>query len=163
MGHDLSHVAPGVMLFVFLISNAAGGIIGGWASDRFGKKEVPVASFIGSALFFYLAFTSPYILGWPFIAIAGVFIYSAFPSTVLQAQELLPRTQSMAGGLILGFANGVGGLSVLLTGVISDHFGILNGILSLILIAMAAAFLSLAIPGDKALKAQIEAMQDQAR
>jgi FSR family fosmidomycin resistance protein-like MFS transporter len=115
MGKDLSYVAPGVTLFIFLISNAAGGIIGGWASDKFGKKEVLVASFIGSVPFFYLAFTSPDILVWPFIAIAGGFIYSAFPSTVLLAQELLPRTQGMAGGLILGFANGVGGLLVLLT------------------------------------------------
>jgi len=96
MGHDLSHIAPGVTLFVFLISNAVGGIIGGWASDRFGKKEVLVASFIGSVPFFYLAFTSPDILVWPFIAIAGGFIYSAFPSTVLLAQELLPRTQANA-------------------------------------------------------------------
>jgi MFS transporter, FSR family, fosmidomycin resistance protein len=159
MGHDLSYVAPGITLFLFLISNAIGGIIGGWASDKFGKKEVLVASFIGSVPFFYLAFTSPDILVWPFIVIAGGFIYAAFPSTVLMAQELLPRTQGMAGGLILGFANGVGGLLVLLTGIFSDRFGIYNGILSLIFIAVIAAIMSLAVPGDKALKTHIEAAQ----
>jgi FSR family fosmidomycin resistance protein-like MFS transporter len=157
MGTDMTYVAPAFTLFVFLISNAIGGIIGGWASDRYGKKPVLVTSFFCSLPFFYLAFTSPDLLVWPFIAIAGAFIYAAFPSTVLQAQELLPRTQGMAGGLILGFANGVGGLLVLLTGVISDHFGIFNGILSLIAIAAVAAFLSLAVPGDKALKKEIEA------
>jgi FSR family fosmidomycin resistance protein-like MFS transporter len=62
----------------------------------------------------------------------------------------------MAGGLILGFANGVGGLLVLLTGVISDRFGIFNGILSIIAVAALAAFLSLAVPGDKELKREIE-------
>ncbi|WP_174590641.1 MFS transporter [Methanocella conradii] len=156
MGADLTYAAPGITLFIFLIANAIGGIIGGWASDHYGKKEVLVASFFGSIPFFYLAFTSPDLLVWPFMAIAGGFIYAAFPSTVLQAQELLPKTQGMAGGLILGFANGVGGLLVLLTGVISDHFGIFNGVLSLILITVVAAFLSLAVPGDKALKMEQE-------
>jgi len=50
----------------------------------------------------------------------------------------------------------------MLTGVISDHFGIFNGILSLLLIAMVAAVMSLAVPGDNALKTQIEAIQGQA-
>jgi FSR family fosmidomycin resistance protein-like MFS transporter len=156
MGADISYAAPGITLFIFLIANAIGGIIGGWASDRYGKKEVLVASFFCSIPFFYLAFTSPDLLVWPFMAIAGGFIYAAFPSTVLQAQELLPKTQGMAGGLILGFANGVGGLLVLLTGVISDHFGIFSGVLSLIFITLAAAFMSLAVPGDKALKIERE-------
>jgi len=156
MGYDLSLAAPGFTLFIFLIANAIGGIVGGWASDKYGKKQVLVVSFFGSIPFFYLAFTSPDLLVWPFMALAGGFIYSAFPGTVLQAQEMLPRTQGMAGGLILGFANGVGGLLVLLTGVISDHLGIFTGILSLIGIAVAAAFLSLAVPGDKALKAEVD-------
>ncbi len=163
MGMDLSYAAPGITLFIFLISNTLGGIVGGWASDRYGKKEVLVASFFCSVPFFYLAFTSPDVLVWPFLAIAGGFIYAAFPSTVLQAQELLPRTQGMAGGLILGFANGIGGLLVLVTGVISDRFGLFNGILSLLLIAVAAAFLSFAVPGDKALKKEVEAIQVPAR
>jgi FSR family fosmidomycin resistance protein-like MFS transporter len=161
MGYDMTYAAPGFTLFIFLIANAIGGIIGGWASDKYGKKPVLVASFFCSIPFFYLAFTSPDLLVWPFIAIAGGFIYAAFPSTVLQAQELLPRTQGMAGGLILGFANGIGGLLVLLTGVVSDHFGIFNGILSLILIAGVAAFLSLAVPGDKAIKREVGAIQVQ--
>lgn len=151
MGCDLSLVAPGITLFIFLIANALGGIVGGWASDKYGKKQVLVAAFFASLPFFYLAFTSPDLLVWPFIAIAGGFIYAAYPGTVLQAQEMLPRTQGMAGGLILGFANGVGGLLVLVTGVISDHFGIFNGVMSLILIAVIMSFLSLAVPGDSAL------------
>jgi len=158
MGRNISYLAPGLTLFIFLISNAIGGIVGGWLSDRYGRKEVLVASLFASLPFFYLAFTSPDFLVWPFIALAGGFVYASYPGTVIQAQEMLPRSQGMAGGLILGFANGVGGLMVLVTGVISDHFGIFNGILSLIVIAVVMAFLSLVIPGDKALKMEIDAI-----
>ena len=46
-----------ITLFVFIIANAIGGIIGGWASDRFGKKPVIVPTLLAAAPFFYLAFS----------------------------------------------------------------------------------------------------------
>ena len=157
MGVDLTYVAPGFTLFIFLISNAIGGIIGGSLSDRYGKKQVLVASMFASIPFFYLAFNCPTIMIWPFIALAGGLVYMSYPGTVIQAQEMLPRTQGMAGGLILGFGNGVGGLLVLLTGVISDHLGIFAGIMSLVVIGIIGACISLLVPDDKMLKQEVEA------
>ncbi len=159
MGVDMTYVAPGITLFIFLISNAIGGIIGGSLTDKHGKKQVLVASLFACIPFLFLAFVCPTILAWPLIALAGGLVYMSYPGTIIQAQEMLPRSQGMAGGLILGFGNGVGGLLVLLTGIISDHFGIFNGILSLIVIAIAAAFLSMTVPGDNAIKMEVEAIQ----
>jgi FSR family fosmidomycin resistance protein-like MFS transporter len=155
MGVDLTYIAPGITLFIFLISNAIGGIVGGWLSDRYGKKRVLVTSLFASIPFFYLAFTCPTILIWPMLALAGGLVYMSYPGTVIQAQEMLPRTQGMAGGLILGFGNGVGGLLVLLTGVISDHLGIFSGILSLIIICIVGACISLLVPEDKKIKVEV--------
>jgi FSR family fosmidomycin resistance protein-like MFS transporter len=157
MGVDMTYVAPGITLFIFLISNAIGGIVGGWLSDRYGRKKVLVVSMFASIPFFYLAFTCPTLLIWPMLALAGGLVYASYPGTVIQAQELLPRTQGMAGGLILGFANGVGGLLVLLTGIVSDHFGIFAGIMSLIVICVAGAFISLLVPDDKKIKIEMAA------
>ncbi|HEY3422102.1 MAG TPA: MFS transporter [Methanocellaceae archaeon] len=157
MGIDLTYVAPGFTLFIFLISNAIGGIVGGWLSDKYGKKKVLVSSMFASIPFFYLAFTCPAIMVWPLIALAGGLVYMSYPGTVIQAQEMLPRTQGMAGGLILGFGNGVGGLLVLLTGIVSDHFGIYIGIMSLIAICIIGACISLLVPDDKKLRREVEA------
>jgi MFS transporter, FSR family, fosmidomycin resistance protein len=157
MGTDMTYIAPGITLFIFLISNAIGGIIGGSLSDKYGKKQVLVASLFASIPFFFLAFVCPPILAWPLVALAGGLVYMSYPGTIIQAQEMLPRAQGMAGGLILGFGNGVGGLLVLVTGVISDHFGILTGVLSFVVIAIAAALLSLAVPSDKAIKTEASA------
>lgn len=159
MGVDMTYIAPGITLFIFLISNAIGGIIGGSLSDRYGRKQVLVTSLFASIPFFYLAFTCPTVMVWPFIALAGGLVYMSYPGTVIQAQEMLPRTQGMAGGLILGFGNGVGGLLVLLTGVLSDHFGIFTGIMSLIVIGIAGACISLMVPDDKKIKTEIAAIQ----
>jgi FSR family fosmidomycin resistance protein-like MFS transporter len=54
----------------------------------------------------------------------------------------------MAGGLVLGFANGVGGLLVLLNGAISDHFGLFAGVESLVIMLVAAGLLATLLPGD---------------
>ena len=159
MGVDMTYIAPGITLFIFLISNAIGGIIGGSLSDKYGRKQVLVTSLFASIPFFYLAFTCPTVMVWPFIALAGGLVYMSYPGTVIQAQEMLPRTQGMAGGLILGFGNGVGGLLVLLTGVLSDHFGIFTGIMSLIVIGIVGACISLMVPDDKTIKTEIAAIQ----
>ncbi len=56
------------------------------------------------------------------IAIAGGLMYASISPTTIMAQELLPRSQAMAGGLVLGFANGIGGLLVFVNGMIFDDF-----------------------------------------
>jgi MFS transporter, FSR family, fosmidomycin resistance protein len=69
------------------------------------------------------------------------------PAT-LQAQELLPRSQGMVGGLVLGFANGIGGLLVLVNGVIIDYFGLFAGVESLVIMLVAAGLLATLLLGD---------------
>ncbi len=54
----------------------------------------------------------------------------------------------MAGGLVLGFANGVGGLLVLVNGVITDHFGLFAGVEVLVISWSAAGLLATLLPGD---------------
>ena len=147
-GYDLGLVATSVTLFLYIMAEAVGGIIGGWAADRFGMKPVIVWTLLAAAPFVYLAFAVPDILVWPMIVIGGGLTYASVASTTLQAQEMLPRSQGMAGGLVLGFANGIGGLLVLVNGVISDHFGLFAGVESLVIMLVAAGLLATLLPGD---------------
>lgn len=149
LGYDISGIGYAITLFLLILSNAIGGIIGGWASDRYGKKRILVPTLLAAAPFFYLAFIAPDILVWPLIVIAGALTYASISPTTLQAQEMLPKSQGMAGGLTLGFANGVGGLLVFVTGMISDYFGRFDAILSLILILVLAGLIAMLLPGDR--------------
>jgi FSR family fosmidomycin resistance protein-like MFS transporter len=150
LGYDIGIIGYAITLFTFIFANAIGGIIGGWASDRFGNKPVIAPTLIASAPFFYLTFVSPDILVWPLMAIGGGLMYASISPTTLMAQEMLPRSQGMAGGLMLGLANGIGGLLVFATGVIADHFGLFNGILSLIVIIALSGVLAILLPGETA-------------
>ncbi len=150
LGYDVGAIGYAITLFMFVFANAVGGIIGGWASDRFGNRSVIAPTMIASAPFLYLAFVVPDALVWPMMAIGGGLMYASISPTTLMAQEMLPRSQGMAGGLTLGFANGIGGLLVFATGMISDHFGLFNGILSLIGIIILAGLLAMLLPGEPA-------------
>jgi FSR family fosmidomycin resistance protein-like MFS transporter len=148
-GYDLSSIGYAITLFLLILADAIGGIIGGWASDRWGKKKVMVPTLLAAAPVFFLTFIAPDILVWPLIVIAGGLVYASISPTTLQAQELLPKSQGMAGGLTLGFANGVGGLLVLVTGIISDYLGRFDAIMSLILILIIAGLIAATLPADK--------------
>jgi FSR family fosmidomycin resistance protein-like MFS transporter len=147
-GWDMGLIATSVTLFLYIIAEAIGGIIGGWAADRFGMKPVIVWTLLAAAPFVYLTFATPDLLVWPLIMIGGALTYASVAPTTLQAQELLPRSQGMAGGLVLGFANGIGGLLVLVNGVITDYFGLFAGVESLVIILVAAGLLATLLPGD---------------
>ncbi len=111
-------------LFAYLVAAAAGTMIGGSVSDRFGRKKVIWCSILGSA---------PFSLALPelnlemtclFSIIIGLILSSAFSAIVVFAQELVPGRIGMISGLFFGFAFGMGGLGSAGLGLIADHAGI---------------------------------------
>jgi FSR family fosmidomycin resistance protein-like MFS transporter len=111
-------------LFLFLLSVAAGTLLGGPLGDKFGRKYVIWFSVLGAAPFTLLL---PYAdLFWTGVlsVVIGIIISSAFPAILVYAQELLPKKLGMVSGLFYGFAFGMGGLGSALLGYMADHRGI---------------------------------------
>ena len=111
-------------LFIFLLSVAAGTVLGGPLGDKFGRKYVIWFSVLGAAPFTLIL---PYVdLFWTSIlsVLIGVIISSAFPAILVYAQELLPKRLGMISGLFYGFAFGMGGLGSAVLGYYADHHGI---------------------------------------
>jgi FSR family fosmidomycin resistance protein-like MFS transporter len=114
-----------IYLFIFLLSVAAGTILGGPLGDRFGRKYVIWFSILGVAPFTLLL---PHAnLFWTGIlaVIIGVVLASAFPAILVYAQELLPGKIGMISGLFFGFAFGMGGLGSALLGALADRTSII--------------------------------------
>ena len=141
----VSLTASAQLLFILLLSGAAGGIAGGYLSDRFGKISIIFFSLALSPLFFYL---SLYVgATWqPLVfALAGATLLSSFSPIVVRAQELLVRQAAMASGLSLGFGIGIGGLGVGLVGIVIQYVGLEFAINMLICLPFAAAVLALTL------------------
>lgn len=113
-----------IFLFIFVVSTAAGTLVGGPVGDRYGRKTVIWISILGTAPFSLLL---PH-ASLPLTALlsfgAGFMLSSAFPAILLYAQELLPTKLGMISGLFFGFAFGVGGIASAVLGEFADTYGI---------------------------------------
>ena len=112
------------MLFVFVVSTAAGTLVGGPFGDKYGRKVVIWVSILGAAPF---ALLLPYMPLAGTVAcsfFAGFMLSSAFPAILLYSQELLPNHLGLVSGLFFGFAFGIGGVASALIGNFADIYGI---------------------------------------
>ncbi len=120
----VSTSASQIYLFVFVVSTAAGTLVGGPFGDKYGRKAVIWVSILGSAPFSLLLPHVPLALASAMSFCSGFMLSSAFPSILLYAQELLPTRLGMISGLFFGFAFGVGGIVSAALGGFADKYGI---------------------------------------
>ena len=113
-----------IYLFIFVVSTAAGTLVGGPMGDRYGRKMVIWVSILGAAPFSLLMPHVGLLLTAIMSFCVGFILSSAFPAILLYAQELLPTHLGMISGLFFGFAFGVGGIASAVLGYFADSYGI---------------------------------------
>jgi FSR family fosmidomycin resistance protein-like MFS transporter len=117
---QVSVQASQLLLCLFLISQAAGSLIGGHLGDRFGRREIIWFSILGALPFtLILPFAD---LFWTAVltVVIGMIMASAFPAVLVYALELLPGKVGMIAGLFYGVSFGLGALSAALMGELAD-------------------------------------------
>lgn len=143
----MSLTASGFAVALYLFASGIGGFAGGPAADRFGSKRVIALSLVLAAPFLFVA---PTLTGWPFlvtIAIGGFFLQSTLPVNVTFGQTIAPVSAATVSSLMMGFAWGMGGLSVPIVGLVADRIGIEPTLRGLALMPIAAAACALPLPG----------------
>lgn len=140
---DLSNIAASHLLTIMLFSGAIGGILGGFISDRYGRKRLIVGSLVISTPIFFAFFYTHGMLSTIFLGLAGATLLSSFAVTVVAAQEAIPNNKALAAGLTMGFAGGIGGLAVILIGRIADIWGISSAVFILFLLPIFAGLIGL--------------------
>lgn len=113
-----------MMLFIFLISAAAGALIGGIVGDRIGRYRIIWISVLGPLpLTLLLPYADLFWTGVLTIAI-NLVMASAFASILIYAMELLPNRIGLIGGLFYGLNFGLGGIAAAILGGLADSYGI---------------------------------------
>lgn len=112
--------ASQILLFVFLIAQVTGALIGGYLGDRLGRRAIIWISILGALPFTLLL---PWVdLTWTIVLtiIIGAIMASAFPAILVYALELLPGKVGMTAGLFYGVTFGLGALSAAALGHLAD-------------------------------------------
>ncbi len=139
----MAKVAASRLLTVMLASGAAGGVLGGFISDRFGRKPLVVGSLFLATPLFFLFLNSDGALSILFLALAGATLMSNFSVTIVAAQEAIPDNKALAAGLTMGLANGLGGMLVISIGRLGDTVGLSSAITILFALPIIAGIIAL--------------------
>jgi len=136
------------LMFITLGMGVAGGILGGFISDRYGKKVLITASLAIAPIFFYgfLYTSGPF--SFVLLALGGGTLLSSFSVTTAAAQEIIPENKALASGLSLGFAIGMGGLAVSPLGRYAEISGLNSAIHLIFILPVLGALLALFIKSE---------------
>lgn len=120
----LSLTLGGQLVTLFLLAGALGGVLGGFAAERFGSKRM-----MGTTL----ALATPVLLGaiWTSgavqgmaLLVGGALLVASHPVNVSFAQSLAPHRAGTAAAFMIGGAMGVSGLLMPVVGAAADVYGI---------------------------------------
>lgn len=140
---NLSNIQSSHLVTIMLAAGAVGGVVGGFISDYFGRKQLIIGSLVLSTPLFFAFLSTSGLLSTVFLALAGATLLSSFSVTVVAAQEAIPENKALAAGLSMGLAGGFGGLLVISIGHIGDLFGLTDAVVVLFLLPIVAGLLGL--------------------
>jgi FSR family fosmidomycin resistance protein-like MFS transporter len=121
---DVGTATGNAALTVLLVAGAGGTLAGGRLADRFGHETVLAISLALVLPAVALIEVAPStVLTFVAAALAGATVVGGYTATVVLGQRLLPRRETFAAGMTLGFAMGAGGLTVAALGPLADGAG----------------------------------------
>ncbi len=147
----------GYALLAYCLAGAVGGLLAGPASARLGTKWITVLSMLITAPAFYLFLHTDGVVAAVLFLIGSGALFAALPVNLVMAQRLLPRQATMASGMMLGLAWGVGAFSAKFVGQAADRLsltlgpalGLQRALEYSLLMMVAAAVIGLLLPGEK--------------
>jgi len=140
---QLTKIAASHLVTIMLFSGAFGGILGGFISDRYGRKPLIVTSLMLSTPFFFAFLATQGTISIVFLALAGACLLSSFSVTVVAAQEAIPDNKALAAGISMGLAGGLGGMAVIFIGRIGDLWGLPQAVFVLFSLPVLAGLIGL--------------------
>lgn len=138
----------GLVMSMYMVASAVGGMVGSYLADRLGIREVLAASLVIAGLLLFGFMRTEGVLSYALFAIAGFFLSPSHTLFVVAAQRRFPQRVAMISGVFLGFTfvSGAGGGWIL--GLLADRssLGYVLGALPWILL-IAGVFSLAGVPG----------------
>lgn len=109
-----------ILLFVFLVSQVLGSLIGGHIGDQVGRLRIIWFSILGALPFTLLLPYASLATTVVLIVIIGMIMASAFPAILVYAMDMMPKNIGTTAGIFYGATFGLGALSAAALGHVAD-------------------------------------------
>jgi MFS family permease len=143
----LDEATTGLMYAVLIVFSVPAPLVAGWLSDRFGRKPLIIAVYLGGAVgFAVFMLVGPSLIGmWVGIVLMGIFSFAESPQLQALLADIAPPTiRDASFALYFTLAFGVGSLWTALYGVTIDAIGSGRGLV-IVFWVMAATFVAAAL------------------
>ena len=145
LGFD--EATSGLMYGALIVFSVPMPLLAGWLSDRFGRKPLIIAAYLGGAIGFgvFVLAGSSLVWLWIGIVLMGLFSFAESPQLqALLADIAPPATRDASYALYFTLAFGIGSLWTAVYGVVIDVMGEPTGV-PVVFWLMAAAFVAAAL------------------
>jgi MFS transporter, FSR family, fosmidomycin resistance protein len=144
LGHSKSH--GNHLLSLMLFAGGVGTLALGPLADRFGPRNVLLASVVATGplvLIFTLVGGIP---GTIALALTGTCVVGTFGVTMVMGQEYMPRHVGTASGLVIGLSVGLGGIAAVALGSVADATSLRTALFVAAAAPLVASLLAFMLP-----------------
>lgn len=135
-------------LFLVLAAGVVGTLLGGFCTDRCGKKKMILFSILGAAPFALLIPFTDLFFAVVLAALVALIVSSAFSAILVYAFDLMPNNIGAVSGIFFGLCFGLGGIGTLGIGLFADTVGIQDVFLYIAFLPLIG-ILGFCLPSDR--------------
>ncbi|HXN79204.1 MAG TPA: MFS transporter [Candidatus Dormibacteraeota bacterium] len=152
----------GPLATTLVLASAVGTVGCGTLADRYGRRNVIIATLVLSvpAILLYTAFPGP----WAFASaiLIGVLAASTAPLMLLMAQQLMADRAGLASGLVMGLGFVTGAIGIPINGAIADSIGLQKSLMTHVALVIVTIAIAWFLPSEdrmERLAPHVEAMR----
>ena len=138
----------GPLATTLVLASAVGTVGCGTLADRYGRRNVILATLVLSvpAILLYTAFPGP----WAFASaiLIGVLAASTAPLMLLMAQQLMADRAGLASGLVMGLGFVTGAIGIPINGAIADSIGLQKSLMTHVVLVVATIAIAWFLPSE---------------
>jgi FSR family fosmidomycin resistance protein-like MFS transporter len=141
--------AAGAALSVLEVAGIGGALVGGWVSDRLGRRVVMVTAY-ATAPGLLIAFVM--VSGWmrvPLLLLLGFALLAIQPVNMALAQEAAPESRALANGVYLSISFAGRSVAAVAFGVLADTYGLRTASVVAAVVMTAGVPLARLLPGRR--------------